>query len=425
MYGMVAKSLGARLKQERERRKISLRRFARELNISPAYLVDIEKDRRLPKASLLQKVADSLDIPLATFDEFSPDVPIAVKEWFATNPLFEKVFSLLKAIPEPQEAVAKLERFASTPLRSPYPVAIYESELQAIALESAAWNIETGGDLFGTWGDIPIVYLATRAGPQAQRDTVHFRLDIDYLIRLSATLEEEWGLRYFGDWHSHHRLGLEKPSSADRRRITNVAVKNNFNQMAEFITTFRSPSDTRHGVVLHPYVYQDLPSPTLTEAVLIVLRGVSPIRSALIATSSLPEQELQSYSSFPIENITIPPEPLGRVPGSEGFPVEQITDRFLGKIMSELTSVSVSDPELYREAFGYVIVIPINDSLSAAFAFDKEWPYSLLQANWIDRDEGSTKELEIDIGYISALDITDLKEIISEMTNSATEKDPT
>ena len=420
---MRAKSLGEKLKQERERREISLRRFARELDISPAYLVDIEKDRRLPKAKLLQRAADLLDIPLATFDEFSPEVPLPVKDWFTTNPLVERVFALLKAIPEPEEAVAKLERLSSTQLRSRYPVAIYESELQAMALETAAWNIETGGDLFGTWGDIPIVYLATRAGPQAKREAAHFRLDVDYLIRLSAMLEEDWGLRYFGDWHSHHQLGLQKPSSGDQRRITNVSVKNNFDQMAEFITTFRSTHDIRQGIAVHPYVYQDLPSPTLTEAVLIVLRGVSPIRSVLIATSSLPEQDLDSFSSFPIEDVTIPPEPLGRVPGSEGFPVDQITDRFLRKIMSELTFVSASAPELYREAFGFVIAIPLNDNESIALAFGKEWPYSLLQANWINRYEGSTKELQMDIRPVSALDVTDLKKTISTMINSVLKED--
>ena len=109
-----------------------------------------------------------------------------------------------------------------------------------MALESAAWKTETGGDLFGTWGDIPIIYLASQAGPQAKREATHFRLDVDYLITLSVMLEQDWGLRYFGDWHSHHQLGLHKPSSGDQRRITNLAAKNNFDQMAEFITTSTS-----------------------------------------------------------------------------------------------------------------------------------------------------------------------------------------
>jgi hypothetical protein len=53
-------------------------------------------------------------------------------------------------------------------------VVIWESELRAIAAESAAWTVETGGDLFGRWQGDPAVFLATKAGPNAQRDNAHF-----------------------------------------------------------------------------------------------------------------------------------------------------------------------------------------------------------------------------------------------------------
>jgi hypothetical protein len=44
-----------------------------------------------------------------------------------------------------------------------------ESELRAIAAEASAWSIETGGDLFGRWHDVPTVLLASKAGPAAKR----------------------------------------------------------------------------------------------------------------------------------------------------------------------------------------------------------------------------------------------------------------
>ena len=84
----------------------------------------------------------------------------------------------------------------------------WESELCAIAAEASAWSVETGGDLFGRWHSTPTILLATKAGPSAQRDNAHFRLDVEYLRQLSETLASDWALRYFGDWHSHHRLGL-------------------------------------------------------------------------------------------------------------------------------------------------------------------------------------------------------------------------
>src|SRR5206468_1852433 len=105
---------------------------------------------------------------------------------------------------------------------------IWESELRAIAAETSAWSVETGGDLFGRWRDVPMIQLATKAGPNALRDTAHFRLDVDYLRVLSETLASYWSLRYFGDWHSHHRLGLSSPSGGDRKRILRVASRNQF-----------------------------------------------------------------------------------------------------------------------------------------------------------------------------------------------------
>jgi len=154
-----------------------------------------------------------------------------------------RVLNFLRKSPSPEEALDRLEKASPHPRQRKFPIAIYESELQAIGLESASWDTETGGDLFGIWGDIPIVYFASRAGPNAKRDHAHFRLDVDYLISLSGLLETDWGLRYFGDWHSHHRLGLQAPSSGDQKRIAGVAAKNTFEEMAEFIVTFGPTSD--------------------------------------------------------------------------------------------------------------------------------------------------------------------------------------
>ena len=132
---------------------------------------------------------------------------------------------------------------------------IWESELRAIAVETSAWTIETGGDLFGRWQTSPVVLLATKAGPKAQRSNAHFRLDVDYLRQLSEPLAIQWALRYFGDWHSHHRLGLVEPSSGDRRRIRQLGNRNQFPGMAEIIVTTEG-SQHEPIVRLHPWFYE-------------------------------------------------------------------------------------------------------------------------------------------------------------------------
>src|SRR6266851_3650505 len=137
---------------------------------------------------------------------------------------------------------------------SALPVLVtWESELRAIAEEAACWTVETGGDLFGQWESTPTIYLATRTGPHAVRDQAHFRLDVNYLRTLSAALAADWNLRYLGDWHSHHRLGLAEPSPGDRRRILRLAARNAFPAMAEIIVTFDEEMQEAPLVRAHPW----------------------------------------------------------------------------------------------------------------------------------------------------------------------------
>jgi hypothetical protein len=262
------------------------------------------------------------------------------------------------------------------------------------------------------------VYFASRAGPHAKREHTHFRLDVDYLIKLSGLLEKDWGLRYFGDWHSHHRLGLQSPSAGDQKRIVGVAGKNNFDEMAEFIVTFASTYNAERKIVINPYAYLDLPSHNLTDVSLIVLQGISPVRSALIAATSLREQQLDAFSSFPTEKVYIPDEPLGRMHGIKGTSLLQISERLLSKAMSEMTAISAGELELYREPFGFVIVVPVNDKQSVAFAIDKGWPHTLLQVDWMDRKSGRSEEIASAVADASLLKTEQLKSIYFDAKNS-------
>jgi transcriptional regulator with XRE-family HTH domain len=407
-------TIGSKIKQERENKKITLRKFASQLGISAGYLVDIEKNRRLPSKKILQKAADLLELPTSTFDEFSPEIPKPVKSWIKKHPLIERILRVVGKAPFPEKLIENLERTSG--LSKDYKstrttIAIYESELQAVGLDSASWDTETGGDLFGIWGDIPVIYLATRSGPNSIRDHAHFRLDVDYLIKLSTELQNHWGLRYFGDWHSHHRLGLEKPSSGDQSRIERLAAKNNFRDMAELIITFSSAYAKNRNIDVHCYAYQDLPLHNISEAMLIVLKGTSPIREALIASSLLPEQQLSTFSSFSIDRIVIPNEPLGRVPGCEGSPIEQISEKILDRALLELAKVSSDKMELHKTSFGLVIVMPVNKTEHVAFAVDKKWPHKLLQVDWMDRSNGTSEEILLDIGAASLLNVQEFKNI--------------
>ncbi|MFH1729635.1 MAG: helix-turn-helix transcriptional regulator [Pseudomonadota bacterium] len=395
--------IGEKIKKERIKNKISLREFARKLEISAAYLVDIEKGRRLPSQDLIQRISELLNISKDILNQDNLEMPKNVKTWIEKHPVFSKIFKFVLTQSDPVKVVEELE-IGKVKRGSPSTVlAIYESELQAIALESSSWKVETGGDLFGIWGDIPIIYLATKAGPKAIRDNAHFRLDVDYLVKISTELSDKWGLRYFGDWHSHHNLGLESPSSGDISRIKRLANRNNFNEMAEFIVSFVNVSKKERIVRINPFAYQNFPDTSPVDACLIVLKGVSPIREILVESNLMSEQNLHSYSLFNLDNIKIPVEPLGRVIANEGNSLKIISERTILNAIKDLRQILSKDIEVYHTSFGHIFVVPVKNEQYIAFAIDDKWPHKILQVDWLDRAIGKSTELEVKNNSLSLL----------------------
>lgn len=397
--------IGEKVKSERLKKKISLREFSRKLEISAAYLVDIEKGRRLPNHELLQKIADLLDIPLLALNKHNLEMPKNIQDWIDKHPFFSRLFKFALKQPDPFKTIEELEVALPSTIPQVTFVAIYESELQAIGLESSSWETETGGDLFGVWQSIPIIYLATRAGQKAIRDNTHFRLDVDYLIKISSELSREWGLRYFGDWHSHHKLGLHSPSAGDRDRINRIADKNNFSEMVEFIAAFSNELRKDRIIQIHPFIYKNFPSVNPVNLSLIVLKGLSPVREALINRKRMPEQQFESYSVFPIEKIKVPEEPLGRVAGNEGNPQKIISEKLLLSAGIELRRVSSRDIEIHQTSFGQILVVPVKDENYIAFAVDGNWPHKILQIDWVDRKIGKSTELDVKDRELSLLNL--------------------
>lgn len=97
-------------------------------------------------------------------------------------------------------------------------ILIFKSELDYISrciLDRK--NIETGGQLFGYWSEDgrPVVMYAIGPGPRANHQATFFNQDVDYLITVGRYLKEYFGLKHIGEWHSHHQLGLARPSGHD------------------------------------------------------------------------------------------------------------------------------------------------------------------------------------------------------------------
>lgn len=108
---------------------------------------------------------------------------------------------------------------------------IYRSEMDYISRCIRDYpNIETGGQLFGfiTENGSPIVCYAIGPGRNANHQLAFFNQDTGYLQSVYNQLNRRYGLRYIGEWHSHHQLGLAKPSGHDASTIVHGMQRNSF-----------------------------------------------------------------------------------------------------------------------------------------------------------------------------------------------------
>jgi transcriptional regulator with XRE-family HTH domain len=386
-------STGQLIRDQRLARNWTLRRLATELGVTPAYVSDLEADRRLPSKDLKIRLSEVLGIGPEELAAADSRMPPELREWIEERPGLMSLLRSLRNSPESEHLIHRLTRLMTRRSRPQTPrglLVTWESELRAIAAEAAAWSVETGGDIFGRWHDVPTMLLATKAGPSAQRDQAHFRLDVDYLRTLSEVLATDWDLRYFGDWHSHHRLGLVSPSGGDQRRIRGIGNRNQFPAMAELIVTLEEAAG-EPLVRIHPWVYDLLlhdPGPSPLN--LRVLPGISPVREALLARRALPEQELFAWEKVPLTRIRIGTEtaPPAVEPSRD---VDTVTrERALAHLAEALGEASGHPVEQHATGFGCVLVARLDEPYYLAFALNTPWPMTVLEVHRLNRDTGTS-----------------------------------
>ena len=149
----------------------------------------------MPSAELRERLAAALDIPAEDLTAADTRLSNDLRDWIEERPQLTAILRSLRSSPDSDMLIQRLGRLISRRSRPQLAkgfLVTWESELRAIAAEASAWSIETGGDLFGRWHDLPTVLLATKAGPAAQRNNTHFRLDVDYLRQLSEVMATDW-----------------------------------------------------------------------------------------------------------------------------------------------------------------------------------------------------------------------------------------
>lgn len=186
-----------------------------------------------------------------------------------------------------------------------------ESELHEAVDNTAAYpGCETAGFLFGlkTPDGHFVVYYATQAGKNAIHRIAFCRPDLAHFQTVDWRLTQEYGVRFIGRYHSHHRLLLTHPSTGDVGSAIRLARRNNFAQMVEIVLTTEPSARSRDDVGrvhVHAYVYVDAQEGKYVPATLKIIPGVSPIRRALSESNRMNTEEPANWQNFPMERIVL------------------------------------------------------------------------------------------------------------------------
>lgn len=157
-------------------------------------------------------------------------------------------------------------------------VLIYKSELEYISRCILDYtNIETGGQLFGYWTSdgVPVVLYVIGPGPHANHQGTFFNQDVNYLEMVGGILTKDFGLQHMGEWHSHHQLGLARPSGHDSATIYNNMVRHNIERFLLCIGNCTNTTSTVNAFNYH------ISSSNYKESIWDVLNIDSPFRAVI------------------------------------------------------------------------------------------------------------------------------------------------
>ena len=186
-------------------------------------------------------------------------------------------------------------------------------------------HIETGGNLFGLWTTDKnvVVHAALGPGEKCKRTNVSFHQDIEYLSRVGTFLNKKFMLRHIGEWHSHHQLSLNKPSSRDNRTI-----RQNYPNGVKFFLVIIGNIIDNDRVVLSPYFFSENGN-TCEKGKFEVLDEDSPFTTnSMIAEKMNEKAETQNhpYCSSPSPNNDQQPSASECSSSANGRPEPSATD---------------------------------------------------------------------------------------------------
>jgi len=217
-------------------------------------------------------------------------------------------------------------------------VVIVESELRLISANAVALGeVETGGGLHGlrTHEGRAVIYLASPPGPEAIQHSAYFQQELHRFQSCNVAMLKTFGLQFQGQWHSHHVLGLTRPSGRDMESIRSIIQKNEIKGFVQLIVTHnvtgsaggpgfrhlsrlptqfsssgldwnrgRSSRNGRPKVRIDAFVFRPSSPTEPVETPLRVLPGTSPFRSSASQFAEASDFLRFRETPFPLEDIS-------------------------------------------------------------------------------------------------------------------------
>jgi transcriptional regulator with XRE-family HTH domain len=92
-------TLGQRIRERRLELGITLREFARRVEVSAPYLTDLEAGRRHPGPEVLARIAAALGVPAAELEALDTRLSPEVRRWVETQPEVARLLRTLQTTP--------------------------------------------------------------------------------------------------------------------------------------------------------------------------------------------------------------------------------------------------------------------------------------------------------------------------------------
>jgi hypothetical protein len=162
-------------------------------------------------------------------------------------------------------------------------VLIYESELNFIAQCILDYpETETGCDLFGFWSHSghAVVQYIIGPGERAKRTVTSFHQCEDYLKSIGDELRKTHGLQHLGNFHSHHKFKLKKPSQHDSATVVKAMNSYHLNRFLLMIGNIVNENST----TINAFQYTRGKEQLYDRSGFVVMPGISPIRTIFEAT---------------------------------------------------------------------------------------------------------------------------------------------